>query len=55
VSSFAGLGLTLLCLLGFTLGYWAAHDKPPERRVLTGILVGLAVLITPTVIGVIGR
>ncbi len=55
MSSFALFGLMLLCLLGFALGYWAARHKPPERRVLTGTVVGFAVFITPTVVGFIGR
>jgi ABC-type molybdate transport system permease subunit len=49
------INVILLGLLGFALGYWAARNKSPHRRVLTGIVVGLAVFTTPTVIGVIGR
>ena len=55
MSTFAQLGLTLICLLGFALGYWAARGKSPDRRVLTAIVVGLVVFITPTVVGIIGR
>ena len=55
MSTFAQLGLTLLCLLGFALGYWAARDKSPDRRLLAAIVVGVAVFITPTVVGIIGR
>lgn len=42
MSTFAQLGLTLLYLLGFALGYWAARDKSPDRRLLAAIVVGVA-------------
>ena len=47
--------VVVLGLIGFALGSWAARHESPGRRLLTGLVVGLVVFITPTVIGLTSR
>jgi ABC-type molybdate transport system permease subunit len=53
VSTFAGVGLTFLSLLGFAIGYWATRGRSGIARLLAGIVVASAVFLTPTVVGIL--